>query len=457
MSAPARPSPGTARPYEFPAVHRHALANGLRLVVAPMPRLPLVTVLALVDAGAATEATGREGIATLTARTLAEGAGALDGATLTARFESLGTAFDGSADWDSSLARLTVTRSRLEAAFALFAQVLTQPTFPEADVARRRDERLAELAQQLAEPRGLADERFSGFLHARECRYARDLAGTAHSVAGLDAVAVRAFHAAHYGPRTTTVVVVGDITPEAAQRLAEQAFGGWTGGRAPAPMPAPRAAREGRRLVVVEKAEAPQSELRVGHIGVPRAHPDYLPIVVMNGILGGLFSSRINLNLRERHAFTYGASSGYDWRRGAGPFVVSTAVKSEVTDRAVVEILREIDAMRTAAPTASEVSLATEYLAGVFPIRYETTAAVAGALAGATMFGLPAEWFSTYRARIRAVTPDDVLAAARAHLDPARALVLAVGDAAVIEGPLAALGIAPVERHASEDDPAEAP
>ncbi len=456
MSVPTRPAPGVARRYEFPDVHREVLANGLTLLVAPMPRLPIVTALALVDAGGATEAAGAEGIATLTARTLAEGAGGRDGATLTAAFERLGTAFEGSADWDSSIARITVTTSRLEAAFALFAEVLVDASFPESDVARRRDERLAEITQQLAEPRGLADERFNGFLYSTHCRYARDLAGTARSVRGLAAGPVRAFHAAHYGPRTTTLVLVGDITPETARRLAERALGAWRGGARPAPMPAVAAERRGRRLVIVEKPEAPQSELRVGHIGVPRAHPDYLSIVVMNGILGGLFSSRINLNLREKHAFTYGASSGFDWRRGPGPFVVSTAVKSEVTDRAVTEILREIDSLRATAPEASEVALATEYFAGVFPIRYETTAAVAGALAAATMYGLPADWFATYRDRIRAVTPAEVHAAAQSQLDPSRLLVLAVGDAPVIEGPLAALEFARVERHASDDDPAEA-
>ena len=455
MSGPARPAPGIPRPYEFPAVHRATLANGLRVVVAPMPRLPLVTVLALVDAGAASEAAGQEGIATLTARTLAEGAGAMDGAALTAAFERLGTVFSGSADWDSSVARLTVTRSRLEGAFALFATVLRGPTFPEADVRRKRDERLAELAQQLAEPRGLADERFTGFLYTPTHRYARDLAGTARSVPALDAAAVRAFHAAHYGPRTTTLVFVGDLTPETALALATDAFADWQGGTAPAPMTTAASAQGGRRLVVVRKEEAPQSELRVGHLGLPRTHADYLPTVVMNGILGGLFSSRINLNLRERHAFTYGASSMFDWRRGPGPFLVSTAVKSEVTDRAVTEILREIDLMRAAPPSASEVALATDYLAGVFPIRYETTSAVASALAGAVMFDLPPDWFATYRDRIRAVTPAQVHAAARAHLDPARLLVLAVGDAAVIAGPLGALGFAPVEVHASDADPAE--
>jgi zinc protease len=250
--------------------------------------------------------------------------------------------------------------------------------------------------------------------------------------------------------------MVGDITPDAAIALVTREFAAWSGGTRPSVVAEATTAGPGRRLVIVQKEEAPQSELRVGHLGLPRTHPDYLPTVVMNGILGGLFSSRINLNLREKHAFTYGASSMFDWRRGTGPFLVSTAVKSEVTDRAVTEILREIDGMRAAPPEASEVALATDYLAGVFPIRYETTSAVAGALAGATMFGLPEDWFATYRERIRAVTPAEVHAAAQAHLDPSRLLVLAVGDATVIEGPLGALGFAPVERHASDADPAEA-
>ncbi len=454
---PPRPTAGVPRAYEFPAVHRFTLGNGLHVVVAPMPRLPLVTVLALVDAGAASESEGLEGVASLVTRTLAEGAAALDGAEITARFERLGTAFDASADWDSSVARLTVTRSRFDAAFALFATVLRGATFPPADVARRRDERLADLAQQLAEPRGLADERFAGFLYGRTNRYARSASGTPRSVATLDAAAVRAFYTDYYGPHTTTLIMVGDITADQARALAATEFGSWEGNARPAAARPVASGTDPKRIVIVEKADAPQSELRVGHVGVPRSHADYLAIVVMNAILGGLFSSRINLNLREKHAFTYGASSGFDWRRGAGPFVVSTAVKSEVTARAVEEILREIDGLRSAAPEAAEVALATDYLAGVFPIRYESTSAVAGALAGATMFGLPDDWFARYRDRIRAITPVEVHAAARAHLDPARLLVLAVGDASVIEAPLTALGFGAVERHASDDDPAEVP
>jgi zinc protease len=450
----ARPTPGAVRPYEFPSVHRARLGNGLGIVVAPMPRLPIVTVLALVDAGALDDPARMEGAAVLTSKTLLEGAGALDGAALTERLEGLGTTLLGATDWDSSSLRFTATTSRLEEVFALFADVLRSPTFPAADVARRRDERLAAIAQELAEPRGLADLRFAGFLFEPSARFARDVDGTAASVARLDAEAARGFHAVRYAPSRTTLIFVGDVTPARAEALAARAFADWG-----VPSQSSRAVRANpaiaaRRTVVIDKPGAAQSELRVGHLGVPRVHPDHLAIVVMNAVLGGLFSSRINLNLRERHAFTYGASSVFEWRRNAGPFVVSTAVKSEVTDRALEEILREIDGMRAAPPSASEVQLATEYLAGVFPIRYETTAAVAGALAAATLYSLPEDWFSTYRARIRAITPAEVHAAARAYLDPSRILALAVGDAKVIGDPLARLGVGTVETFPSDRDPA---
>lgn len=456
MTTSVRPVPGAARPYHFPAVERFALGNGLRVIVAPMPRLPIVTALALVDAGATHDPVGAEGVASLTARALTEGTGALDGAALTERLESLGTSLDGYADWDSAVARLTVMPARLEPAFAMLARVLREPSFPEADVARKRDERLADLAQVLAEPRSLADQRFSGYLHAPGSRYARSVGGTTTTVRGLDATTVRAFHAARYAPAATTVILVGDITAAQAHVLVDGALGDWRAASTPADARGGEEASRTRRVVIVDKADAPQSELRIGHVGVPRSHPDHLRIVVMNAILGGLFSSRINLNLREKHAFTYGASSGFDWRRRAGPFVVSTAVKSEVSDRAVGEILREIDRMREAAPEPGEVTLATDYLAGVFPLRYESTDAVAGAIANTVIHALPEDWFSSYRDHVRAIDADAVLAAARAHLDPTRLLALAVGDASAIRAPLERLGIGDVQVAAAGDDPAEA-
>jgi zinc protease len=226
--------------------------------------------------------------------------------------------------------------------------------------------------------------------------------------------------------------------------LATRHLDDWTGA-SPAKRPAvDMQARATRATHLVMKDDAAQTELRIGHVGAPRLHPDYFDIVVMNAILGGLFNSRINLNLREAHAYTYGAFSAFDWRRGTGPFVVSTAVKSEATADSIREILVETERIRSQPVPAEELSLATSYLDGVFPIRYETTAAVAGALANQVIYGLPDDYFDTYRTRIRGVTAESVRGAAQRHLDPSRLQAVVVGDPAVVRQPLEDLGFGPM-------------
>ena len=195
---------------------------------------------------------------------------------------------------------------------------------------------------------------------------------------------------------------------------------------------------------IVAKADAPQSELRIGHIGIPRNHPDFFAVNVMNAILGGLFNSRINLNLREVHGYTYGAFSVFDWRRQAGPFLVQTAVKSDITDAAAREVLTEIERIRADRVGDDELSLATSYLDGVFPIRFETTAAIAAALSVLVVHGLPDDYYERYRERVRGVTRDQILEAARRHLHPEALQLVVVGDPAVVHDRLAAMQFGPV-------------
>jgi zinc protease len=446
-----RPTPGVPRQYTFPTVERTTLSNGLRIAVARMPRLPLVTVLALVDAGSSCDSAGCEGAAALTALALGEGTAKLSGGDLVEQFERLGTGFDSGIDWDDAVAQLTVTPERLGAAVKMLGEVLTAPAFRSADLERLKRERLAELLQLQAEPRGLANEKFSELLYAPRSRYAKPSAGDRQSVSAITVSEVGAFHRAHYTPSTTTLIFAGDVTVEQAVQLTERAFWGWSGPAVAPTLVNDDTAQHGRFGHIVHKADAPQSELRIGHRGVPRNHSDYFPIVVMNALLGGLFSSRINLNLRERNAFTYGASSGFDWRRGAGPFVVATAVKTEVTGPAIREILLEIDRMRQETVQPEELTLATDYLTGVFPIRYETTRAVAAAIATATVYGLGDDYYTVYRERVRAVTAADVQRAAQQHLHPESMLVVAVGDAPAIRESLAALDIGAIQVHSEGD------
>ena len=445
MSAPTRtplrpptprPAPAAPRSYHFPRFEQRRLPNGLRLVVAPVTKLPLVTAVALVEAGATQEPDGKEGVATLTAQMLLEGAAGMDGAALADRFERIGASVEAYADWDVAAVTLSAMRTRLSEALTLVRDLLRAPTFPEREVARLRDERLAELLQQLAEPRGLADEQFTRAVYEPHARYALPADGTTSTVGALTVDDVRAFYAARYRPSAVTLVFAGDVTMEQVLSLAEPLFSDWSGEPVQDRRQAPDDAQPGRLLRIVAKSDAPQSEVRVGHIGLPRRTAEYFDVLVMNAVLGGLFSSRINLNLREAHGYTYGAFSAFEWRRGAGPFVVNTAVKSDVTGDAVREILSEIERIRHEEIGEDELTLATSYLDGVFPIRYETTGAIAGALASLIIHGLPEDYYDRYREHVRNVTTAGVLRAAKAHLHPDRLRVLVVGDPAIVKTPL---------------------
>lgn len=447
MVSTLRPKPGPARTYQFPKFHDQVLPSGIRLVVASVDKLPVVTVLVVVDAGSSNEPSGKEGVAMLTARALLEGNSRYDGAELAERFEQLGTLLESGADWDSAFISITVLSERLGEAVQLLGEVVTTPLFPEREIDRLKAERLAELLQIETEPRALADERFASFLYAEDSRYSRPDGGTTDSVSRLTRADVDRFFKSHYLSGTTAVVVTGDIEPREARQLVEKAFAGSAHGSAKKQPLVVAASSKGRSVHVVSKTDAPQSELRVGHIGLPRSHPDFFSTMVMNAVLGGLFGSRINLNLREEHGYTYGASSYYDWRRGPGPFVIATAVKSDVTTLALREIFREIDRIRSEEVSAEELSLATQYLEGVFPIRYETTSAVATALANLVIHDLPHDYYDSYRRNIREVTVKSVLKAARTHIHPTELQTVVVGDAALVRQPLVELGVGAVQIH----------
>jgi zinc protease len=443
-SAIRKPTPGEAHPYAFPRFERQTLDNGMTLIVAPVHKLPLVTVVAVIEAGASCDPQGKEGLAGLVAQMLPEGTSTLDGEALALRFEGLGASIHTSADWDVATASLTVMSQLLEPALALIADMLTAPRYPARELERLKAERLADLMKLRTEPRGLADEMTSRFVYAPEARYSKPEAGSAVSVAGLGTRDVGELYSARYRPAAVTLVMSGDVTVAAATALAERVFGSWRGTIPGGQGIVDGAALTPRAVHLIAKPDAPQSELRIAHVGVPRTHPDYFRIVVMNALLGGLFSSRINLNLRERNAFTYGARSEYDWRRGAGPFVISTAVASNVTAAAAREALAEVERMRSEPVGNDELTLATSYLEGVFPIRYETTSAIAYAIATMAIYGLDESYFDTYRSNVASVTAQDVLEAARRHVLPERLRLIVVGDPAIVRAPLEAMDVGPV-------------
>jgi zinc protease len=447
MVTSLRPKPGPPRSYRFPQFKDETLPTGIRLITAPVVKLPLMTVLVLVNAGSTNEPRGKEGVAALTAAALLEGTTRFDGAELAERFEQLGTSLESGADWDSAFLKITVLSDKLDEATKLLGEAISSPLFPEREVERLKAERLAEILQLETEPRGLADEKFSEFLYDDESRYSRPDEGSAESVSSLSRSDVEQFYRTNYNSGATTVIIAGDISSENAKKLVVEAFQKWPRGSSPHQTLSGKARRNRKSTHIVNKPGAPQSELRLGHVGLPRKHPDFFPTLVMNAVLGGLFGSRINLNLREAHGYTYGASSFYDWRRGPGPFVVSTAVESEVTAPALREILMEIDRIRDEKVSTEELSLARDYLEGVFPIRYETTAAIASALATLAIYDLPSDYYDSYRTNIHSVSEDAVLKAAKTHLHPELLQTVIVGDATTVRNALADYSLGEVTVH----------
>ena len=445
-----RPTPGQPRPYEFPAFQRHVLSNGLRVILAPMPGRPLVTASLVVRNGAADDPFPVAGATVLAARALSEGTQRYDAVALVEATERLGAGLHADAGWDAATVSVEVPVARLEPALALLAELAAHPTFPTREVDRLREERLNDLLQARAEPRRRVEEAFIGTIFAPSSAYHRPAGGLADTVEALDAERLASAWARGFDPARMTLIIAGDLDGLGARGpvdIAEGLLGGWTaltGAVAGGPVSS-ESAVDSLRIKLLDRPGSVQTEIRVGHVGVPRRIDDYASLSVMSAILGGLFNSRLNMKLREEKGYTYGASAGFDPRRGAGPFAARVAVNTEVTVPALVDLLSELNRIRETPVSGAELGAARDFLVGVFPLRFETPGPVVGALGGIVVHDLPDDELATYRARIEAVSADDVLAIARARIHPDRAAIVMVGDAARITSELEAAAIGPLE------------
>jgi zinc protease len=438
------PAPGPLRPSHFPSVERASLPNGIPLLFAATPGLPVVSLGVLIEGGAAHDPPTRAGLATLTGSLLESGAGERGAAEIADHVESLGIQLSVGSSWEISHLDVTGIHARIPQAFEIVGDLARRPTFPDSEVERLRAEQLAGILQRRAEPRGLASEMAARYIFSEDSPFSRPISGLRSTVQAITREDVVEFHADRYRAGGATVLVVGEIDLDEAVRLATAGLGEWGGEAAQAPPITTARRTAGRQVVLVDRPGAVQSEIRIGHLGVPRATPDYFDVIVMNAILGGAFSSRLNLNLRERNGFTYGVSSGFLMRRQPGPFLVSTAVQSEVTAAAVGEIFAELDRIRQDTPTPAELSDARNYLAGTFPLALQTTSGVASRVAEIAAFDLPLDYFDDYRDRILSVSAEDVAAAAQRRVLPDEATLLIVGDAASIRTSIEELGLAEV-------------
>jgi zinc protease len=444
------PEPGPIRPFELPPVHVDRLDAGLRVRAMQRGEMPLVSGCLLLDAGEATVPTGQAGLAVMAGDCLTGGTRRRSGAELDQALESLGVSLRVSTGWDAATLSFTCIAERLDQVLEILTEVVREPAFPPTEVDRVRAQRMAAIRQRRMNPGPLADDELDRVLFPREHPYHRPLSGEEDTLATLGREDAAGFVESRYRADGAGFALVGDLSSDQVEACVRRHLGDWSGGAAPRP-PIPDAEPPAERpVVMVDLPGAVQSEIRVGLPGPSRGSDDEAALQVGNTILGGAFTSRLNLNLRERHGFTYGVRSRFAMRRAGGSFVISTSVQTEVTAAALSEAMKEFEGFLADGPAQEEVDQARDYLAGVFPLRMETGGQLAARLAELLIFDLPHDYHHGYRERIRRVTPGATHEAMSRYLDASRAPIVVVGDAERIAGDLDGLGLGALEVKSSD-------
>jgi predicted Zn-dependent peptidase len=426
-------------------MHKRTLRNGVAVWVVEAHEVPIVQVSLLVRAGAGEDPADRFGTASLTAAMLDEGAGARAALQIADAVEFLGATLTTTSGFDASAIRLNVPARQLDEALAVMADVALRPTFPAGELERLRQERLTSLLQARDDPASVASMAFSRIVFGRTHRYGTGAIGTEATLKALSAEDLRAFHAGYYQPPNATFVAVGDITADALVPRLDAHFGHWQTTAALRKPSAVSVAPQvtGRQTYLIDKPDAEQSQIRIGWVGVARSTPDFFPLLVLNTVLGGSFTSRLNQNLREEHGYTYGASSTFDMRLSAGPFVAAAGVQTDKTADAIREFFSELDGIRMPIG-ADELTKAKNYIALGFPAEFETSSDLARRLEELVVYGLPDDYFERYVPNVLAVTAPAVQKTAQTSIQPSRFAVVVVGDRKTIEPGIRALNLGPV-------------
>jgi zinc protease len=434
------PEPGPSSPYTFPAIQKSTLPNGLRLWTVRHSQVPIVAFMLLVRRGAAFDPAGKEGLAAVTADMLDEGSGDRSAIDMHEAIARLGAQFDIDIGSDATAASVTVLSRFTDQALRLLSDIVVRPALREEDFTRVRQLRLHRLTQIRDMPGALADRAFLKLLYGIH-PYGHPPIGTEASLASMTVDDVRSYHARAIRPGDATLVTVGDCDHRAIEDLARAAFADWTG-TADGTVAADGDWPQGARLNVVPRPSAPQSELRIGHVGVARDTPDYHALLVGNAILGGQFVSRINLNLREDKGVTYGARTAFEFRRLPGPFALQVSVQTSATAQAIEESIREIVEIRGSRPvTADELSLGIAGITRGYARNFETAEQISRAAMQLALYDLPEDYYAQFVPRIERVTIDDVSRVMTLHLDPSRLTTLIVGDLDAIGADIGRLGL----------------
>ena len=446
QGAPDRSKPPTigAPPrLNLPEIQKRMLSNGLAVWLVESHEVPLVQINLLLKAGAGDDPAGKFGLASLTAAMLDEGAGSRSALELADAVDFLGASLATTASFDASAVRLNVPVARLKDALPLMADVVLRPTFPAAELERLRQERLTALVQAKDDPASVAPLAFARTVFGAMHRYGTGIAGGEATLKGFTVQDLKSFHTSMYQPGNAVLLVVGDVKLDAIVPQLEMQFGSWKG-TSPARTPVPQAPQVAQgQITIVDMPGAEQSQIRIGWVGVPRSTPDYFTIEVLNTILGGSFTSRLNQNLREEHQYSYGASSRFDMRLSAGAFQAGAGVQTDKTAEALKEFFNELTGILKPIPD-EELTKAKNYAALSFPSEFETSGDLSSKMEEMVIYNLPDRYFGGYIDNLQKVTAPAVQKVAGTYIQPKRFAVVVVGDRKVIEQGIRALNLGPV-------------
>ena len=401
------PEPSTPRTPQLPTPQSFQLLNGLTVMLSQQSGLPLVSASLVVRNGGDANPVDTPGLASFTAAMLTQGTKTRTATQIPEEVAQIGASLTASSSMDSSSITASSLSRNFPAALNILADVALNATFPPEEVERIRTQRSADLVQQRSSPVSVANNVMAAALYGLEHPYGFAELGTVDSIKRVTRDQLHEFWRRQFVPNNAALVVSGAITLPEVRRLAESAFGAWPRGTAVTPKLGESALGQ-PRLVLVDRPGSPQTQLRVATIGVARSSPDYMTLRVMNAILGGLFSSRINLNLRETHGYTYGARSQFSFWRGAGPFAVITGVRTDVTAPAVREIANELKRMVATDVTPGELTMAKDAIIQSLPGQFETNEFTVGALSAIFVYGLPLDYYAQLPAKIAAVTSKEI-------------------------------------------------
>ncbi len=438
------PAPGPALTFHLPVPKTFALKNGLKVLYVEDKNLPVLSGQLTTRSGSENNPQGKAGLASLTATTMAEATTTRDLTRLAEDQERIGTRITVNSSMDAVNAGLTVTTNNADAGFELLADVVQHPAFKVEDLDRLRRQRLVAIAQTADSPQAIAIRLGPQLLFGNQ-PYGRPDAGTQETVQGITRDDVTSFYTTHFGPADSVLALAGDISEPEAKKLAEKYFGSWTSNASSGVTIPPAPPAPSRRIVIVDKPGAPQTALFAFGLGLPITTPDLQAVQIMNYTLGGSFASRINMNLREEHGYTYGAQSAYFFYREGGPFLAGGLVRTDVTGPSAKELFYEISRFPTTPPTQAELKMATDARIQSIPAQFETTFATANAISSIFLYNRSLDYFTTLPDKYRAVTPADVTRVAKDDVHPDNLILLAVGDRAKIEPALKETNLGPIE------------